>query len=574
MRDGGYGMFLFSRLLAIAFFALPCVDACADLQKWSKQTWDDLYNAPLLLPALCGTAVSEYQVSGSASCPHSNWAAWEAKGTHKGHPTIKNNDRSGDACHFWHTWPEDINLITDLGCNAFRFSIEWSVIEPEEGVFCMEAVQHYIDMVNALLARGIEPMITLHHFTHPQWFEEKGGFASEDNIKFFVRFCEYVFNHLSDRVTLWCTINEIGPFVFEGYIEGVFPPGKTMALREAALVMRTMLKAHCEVYRALKKLPNGKTAQIGLVHQYAPFESHTAVPKTAFKIFVGCGLVAGACVALKKMFFNTTDMLEMPDFLPCLPTTVSFTKSDMFGTYPLTKYVHYDVHNYFGVGTAYALSGVGALLSGARSLYMFNAMEKMPAMFMDYIFNGAMLHFLKTGTIFPYIPFLRMTIEDAPQLYDFIGLNCYSRMVMRSRVQDAVSGLPAPDPEFPIVHPSGKDGELMTDMPYAICPEALYEGIVEIAKLGKPIFITECGAPDRSDVYRGFYIKSYLYALSRAMREGYDIRGFFYWSLMDNFEWNRGYEQKFGLYHVDFKTQKRSLYLGSQVYKELLKQAA
>ncbi|HEV2916448.1 MAG TPA: family 1 glycosylhydrolase [Candidatus Babeliales bacterium] len=516
----------------------------ADIKKWTQAEWNTIYSEPLLLPELCGVALSEYQVSGAHYCPHSNWAAWEAQGTHRGHPTIHNNECSGKACDFWQLWPQDISLIQDLGCNALRISIEWSAIESAEGEFCQEALQHYIDMIDALIAQGITPMITLHHFTHPQWFEDKGGFAQEANIFYFVRFCEYVFTHLADKVRLWCTINEIGPFVFEGYIEGVFPPGKVMALRQAALVMRNMLKAHCDVYRALKKLPHGQEAQIGLVHQYAPFESYSSYRSSMLKS-VG----------------TYTLLMALGSILP-------------IGTYDHTLLINN--RQIYSQGDVIPLSDNAiykCLLATGTIIAGFNLLEKIPTAFMNYIFNDAMLHFLQTGTLFPYIPGWRMTIADAPQCYDFIGLNVYSRMVMRSRVCDALCLKPAPEPEFPVVYPSGKDGELMTSMPYAICPESLYEGIVQLSKLGKPIYITENGVADTYDVYRGMYIKSYLYALSKALYDGYDVRGYFYWSLLDNFEWNRGYSQKFGLYDVDLVTQKRTLKRGAQVYKDLIQTA-
>jgi beta-glucosidase len=508
--------------------ALLCTSLSAHVPKWTKQEWDALYAKPLLLPHLCGAAIAEYQVSGADNCPQSNWAAWEVKGTHNGHPTIKNNDRSGSGSDFWHKWRDSIDHLKELGCNSFRFSVEWSVIEPEEGVFCPEALQHYADLCDALIEAGIIPMITLHHFTHPQWFEDRGGFAVEANIPLFVRFCEHVFTKLSSKVSLWCTINEIGPFVFEGYVEGVFPPGKFLALHEAAVVMRTMLKAHCDVYRALKALPGGDRAQIGLVHQYAPFEAHSSLFSSMSKAARGYA----AMIALSGYIGASSYGLN-----PRVLSSLTFAK-------------------YCGVGVA-AFAGL-------------NILEQVPARFMHYLFNDAMLNFLKTGVLFPYIPLLRMTITDAPDCYDFIGLNVYSRMVMRSRVCDAVLGKPAPDSEFPIVYPTGRDGELKTDMPYVICPESLYAGIVEMSKLGKPIYITENGAPDKHGAYRGLYIKSYLTALSRALYDGYDVRGFYYWSLMKNFEWNRGYEQNFGLYEVDPQTYEWTLCPGAEVYQAAL----
>ena len=110
----------------------------------------------------------------------------------------------------------------------------------------------------------------------------------------------------------------------------------------------------------------------------------------------------------------------------------------------------------------------------------------------------------------------------------------------------------------------------MTDMAYPIYPEAIYRSIKRAVTLGVPIIITENGVADKKDSLRSIFIERYLYAVSKAISEGADIRGYYYWSLMDNFEWAEGYEMKFGLYEVDFITQKRSLREGSKRYKEIV----
>ena len=114
-------------------------------------------------------------------------------------------------------------------------------------------------------------------------------------------------------------------------------------------------------------------------------------------------------------------------------------------------------------------------------------------------------------------------------------------------------------------------GEIPTDMEYTIYPEGFYRAIKEIAVLDKPIMITENGVADMDDDIRGEFIKKYLYAVSKAIEDGYDVRGYHYWSLMDNFEWDLGYDERFGLYEVDFKTQKRTLREGSKEYQKIVK---
>ena len=212
-----------------------------------------------------GSALSEYQVSGRHCCTNSNWSDWENG--------LK--EKSDDACQFWDRYKDDVKIMQELGIKSLRFSIEWCLIEPEEGKFNLEAMQHYKDLCQSLLDADIIPMVTLHHFVHPAWFEKRGGFVSSKNIAYFERFCSYVFEHLSDKVHLWCTINEPTIFAFQGYVRGVFPPGKKN-LSTAWRVLRNLMQAHTQVYYRLKKMENGDKAQIGLVHQYLKFQSYTS----------------------------------------------------------------------------------------------------------------------------------------------------------------------------------------------------------------------------------------------------------------------------------------------------------
>lgn len=489
--------------------------------------WNTIPINTLTLPPIKGTSISEYQVSGKNNCPYSNWADWENRKEWNGKPTIHDNDWSGSACDFWNRWSTDIQLIKDLGCNSFRLSVEWSNIEPREGEFCKEAIDHYVQLCTQLRQMGIEPMITLHHFTHPQWFEHKGGFANEANIDYFVRFCRYVFTHLSSQVKLWCTINEIGPFAFQGYIQGVFPPGKRFDLYAACTVMRTMILAHCAVYDALKQLPGGKDAQIGLVHQYLTVEPYTTSYITP--ALEGLGLSA-------------------------LLTSAWY----LYG---------HAATNVTSAKLGYA-SAASTLISNA-----LNPIERIPACSMTYFFNDVFLSFFKTGELFSWIPRLHTRIPNAHNKYDFIGLNFYSRVVIESRMWHwLLSGCRGGLGK--IATPSCRQGEIMTDMEYGICPEGLYEAIKVMAQFKKPIYITENGIADRHDDRRSLWIRRYLYAVSKAIQDGYDVRGYYHWSLMDNFEWDRGYAQRFGLYQVDFETKERSLKQSAHIIRDIFYAAA
>lgn len=151
---------------------------------------------------------------------------------------------------------------------TFRFSVEWSKIGPEPGVYDHAALQHYVDFCKMLKREGIETMVSLHHFTNPTWFEKLGAFKKEENIAHFVNFSKVVYAAMKDDAKLWCTINEPTIVAFSGYFLGSFPPNRWRP-DVGAQVMKNLLKAHCETYRALKAIDD--KPQIGIVHQSLKF---------------------------------------------------------------------------------------------------------------------------------------------------------------------------------------------------------------------------------------------------------------------------------------------------------------
>ena len=227
--------------------------------------WDTIDTSDIAFPEkfLWGSATAAHQVDGGNT--NNNWARWEDAVDEKGNPRIHNGDRAGAAAEHWQRYPEDIQRMKDeLGLNSYRFSIEWSRIEPEEGRFDAEAIAHYHAMIDALIAAGIQPMITLHHFTNPLWFEDKGGFEPEENIALFVRFSERMFEEYGSKVKRWCTINECGPYAVMGYGLGVFPPG-VKNFKRMATVLYHLMRAHTAVYDAIKAMPGGDQVEVGLV---------------------------------------------------------------------------------------------------------------------------------------------------------------------------------------------------------------------------------------------------------------------------------------------------------------------
>lgn len=189
---------------------------------------------------LWGAATSAHQVEGHNI--HSDWWAWEASG--------KVKERSGAACEHYERFREDFALAQQLGHNAHRFSIEWSRIEPEPGRWDEGAIAHYQEVIQALRERALEPVVTLFHFTSPQWFSEQGGWRHPQAIERFSRYVERVLEAIGSSVRYWVTFNEPMIYVYQGYIAGVWPPGQrswTAAFR----IFERLLHAHTVAYHLI-----------------------------------------------------------------------------------------------------------------------------------------------------------------------------------------------------------------------------------------------------------------------------------------------------------------------------------
>lgn len=417
---------------------------------------------------LWGVAAAAHQVDGGTT--NNNWSRWETLTGPDGKPRIADGHKAGLACDHWNRWPEDIGLIQALGVRAYRFSLEWSRLEPSPGVWDEAAIAHYHALIDALRAAGLEPMVTLHHFTHPLWFEDLGSFEKEENLAHFVRFSERMFREYGAKVRLWCTINEPAVFATQGWFGGIFPPGKKDP-QLTGVVLCNLVLAHARVYRALKALPGGAEAEIGLVKNLFQFD-------------------------------------------------------------PLRRW------------------HLGDLLI-SRAL--------------DRVFNGAILDALHTGHFRLVIPGLisveRRMVEAAASL-DFAGLNYYSRFHVKFKLD--------PAEPFTMVQ---RSQDVQTDMPYPIYPEGFHRALVRLGALRAPLYVTENGIADAADDRRATFIQRYLYAMQRAMADGVPVRGYFYWSLMDNFEWAEGWHMKFGLYEMNPETRERRLRDGSKAYVEIVRRS-
>jgi beta-glucosidase len=218
---------------------------------------------PLPFPAgfLWGAATSSHQVEGGNV--RNDWWAWEER-------TQPSAKRSGQACDQWNCWKEDVDLMQELGHNAHRLSLEWSHIEPQEGVFDEAALTHYKKLLQALRARGIKTIVTLHHFTNPQWLSEKGGWLQSCVVKQFTRYAEVAVKNLGTEIDVLLTINEPGVYAFMSYQAGLWPPQEKSSWKMLR-VLRQMARAHRATYAMVKR--HFPTLQVGIAQNMTTFEA-------------------------------------------------------------------------------------------------------------------------------------------------------------------------------------------------------------------------------------------------------------------------------------------------------------
>lgn len=410
---------------------------------------------------LWGAATSAHQVEGNNF--QSDWWDWESQGLVK--------EKSGVACDHWNRFREDFQLAKTLSHNAHRFSIEWSRIEPEEGCFDTGAISHYREVIDSLRENGLEPVLTLQHFTLPAWLARKGSWDFENSPELFARYTEKVVRTLGENVRYWITINEPMVYMAKGYLTGEWPPGKKM-FYQGLQAIANMLKAHVLAYEVLKKNVSQQAARdmmVGIAHYV----------------------------------------------VPCFPHS------------PFSIFDH--------------------ISAGVRS----------------YLANDLVVQSLMRG-FFDFSGAVKMKFSRKKTL-DFIGINYYTRHFVRN------AGLQAPGILGTICDPSHHGGKEQNDLGWEIYPEGLCRAIRMMKKYHLPVMITENGICTRNDELRSSFILNHVRAVARAMKEGANVLGYLYWSLMDNFEWADGFSPRFGLVEVDYSTQNRRIRKSSLVYSDVCK---
>jgi beta-glucosidase len=400
---------------------------------------------------LWGTATAAHQVEGHNE--NNDWWAFERLPG-----AIWHDDRSGLACDWWRNAEADFDRMVELNHNTHRLSIEWSRVEPRAGAWDERAVARYREMLTGLRQRGIEPMVTLHHFSTPLWLARQGGWSNPALVDHFRRWASQAVEFFGDLVNLWCTINEPAVYAALGYLFGTHAPG-AQGLRNYFLVLGNMLKGHAAAYRAIHSC-DGR-ARVGLVKNVQLFD-------------------------------------------PARP-----------GSPP----------------------------------------DRFWAWFLDYAFNHVALRAVQDGRLRPPTGLGLSPHGPLIDSSDFIGLNYYTRsLVAFEPGQGELLGVrrfPKPGAE---VSDSGRHGTYGE-----IYPQGMYRALMRVARLGKPIYVTETGLPDTDDDQRPRFLVTHLAQVARAIADGADVRGLYHWSLTDNFEWAEGWALRFGLIALDEKTQERTV---------------
>jgi beta-glucosidase len=372
---------------------------------------------------LWGAATASFQVEGGIN--NCDWA--EAARSGRVVP-------AGSATDHYNRYEEDFKIAKSLGHNCHRISIEWSRIEPEEGNFNLEEIEHYKKVLQSMHENGLVPFVTLWHFTLPTWFAKRGGFSRKENIGFFVRYCEFVVSHLRGHCKNFATINESMVYSTMGYMWGQWPPFEIFKLETFLKVMKNLIRSHNEAYDVLKE-KYGDQVIISIVQN--------------------------------NMYMHVSK----------------------FSKWNLVHHVFTKVSHWF---------------------------------WNEYFLNKVHKHL------------------------DVLDINYYFHT------------------EY------GKTEKYVkSDMGWDLYPQGIYHVLKHVAKYGKDIRVTEAGIADERDIYREQYIKDMLLYVHKAISEGVPVKGFMYWSLLDNYEWSHGFSKKFGLVAVDIQTKNRTIRKSAFAYKKI-----
>ncbi|MBD3950002.1 glycoside hydrolase family 1 protein [Tuanshanicoccus lijuaniae] len=401
-----------------------------------------------------GAATAAHQVEGNNF--HSDfWVMEHLKHTSFSEPSLA-------ACDHYHRYQEDIDYMKEAGLNAYRFSIEWARIEPIKGQFNQKEVEHYRDVIAYCKKQGIEPIVTLHHFSSPAWLIGEGGWENVITAKYFADYAEFIAKELGSELTYICTINEANmgvqiAEVVKMYLRqmGIDPQvGLNLGFSE-------QLQKEQDEARMILGFPEGETAQTFL----------------SMRTDYGNEVIRLAHMKAREKI----------------------------------KAVHQELK----VGLTLSLYDIQVVDNSNEA--QIEAEKKWQQEFQDFL----------------------PSIEKD----DFLGVQNYTRIM--------ISG------QGPV---SAPENSLLTQMDYEFYPSGIANVVRKVAKeFNGELLVTENGVATEEDSLRMRFIDEALQELSHCRKEGIRLIGYLYWSLLDNFEWQKGFGMKFGLISVNRDNQKRQV---------------
>ena len=468
-----------------------------------------------------GAATASYQIEGAVDEDGRGPSIWD---TFSRTPGAVLHGHTGDrGTDHYHRVDEDVALLADLGLGAYRFSVAWPRVQPTgSGPANPAGLAFYDRLTDALLARGVAPVVTLYHWDLPQPLQDAGGWPARDTAWRFAEYAGLVADTLGDRVTLWTTLNEPWCSAYLGYSSGEHAPG-VQDPAQALAAVHTLNLAHGLGARAVRASV-GDAAQVSLTLNLQVNRAASDAPedvaakqrldRVANEVFLG-PVLDGAYP--EEVLAETAHLTDW-SFVRDGDLDLVRTRLDALGV------------NY------YTTSLVGAAASGTEA----------------------------SGT--DASPGVLAGSPDSPDSPD----------------------VPAASPGT-VVHPPAdvatgvrwhhQDGP-RTAMGWVVDPTGLTELLLDLHRRRPdlPLHITENGAayadevaPDGRvhDAERVAYLHAHVEAVGAAMDAGADVRGYFAWSLMDNFEWAYGYERRFGIVHVDYDTMTRTVKDSGHWYRRL-----
>jgi beta-glucosidase len=466
---------------------------------------------------LFGAATAAYQIEGAAFEDGRTASIWDAFARAPG--AVQNGDTGDVACDHYHRYPDDVRLMRELGLQVYRFSTSWARVRPDGGAVNPAGLAFYDRLVDELLAKdadghGIVPWLTLYHWDLPQALEEKGGWTSRDTVDRFVEYALSVHDVLGDRVKHWTTLNEPWCSSFLSYTAGVHAPGR-VSIEDGMLAAHHLLLAHGRTVQALRE----RDPQLDL------------------------GITLNLTVA------DPADPRDPADA-------------------DAARRIDGQFNRWF----------LDPLLRGAYPAdVVADIREVDPVAVRRW---AAAIHDGDHDTI-------------ATPL-DCLGVNYYHGELLSGTPQPGSEGTPhdgggdgvtvrrtrSPFPAADDVHWVER-GLPRTGMDWEVQPEGLTRLLRRLGAEyapGLPLYVTENGAAyddvvedgQVHDAERAMFLREHIAAVYDAIDEGVDVRGYFAWSLLDNYEWAWGYDKRFGIVRVDYGTQQRTVKDSGREYARII----